>query len=67
MPSTPRPKGEARPATKAQQAALEAHPDAPEVPAGAALVDPPERGLWRALVDADGALVRIDGKPVRVP
>jgi len=67
MPSRPRPKGEARPATKAQQQALAEAEDAPDAPEGAALVDPPERGLWRALVDETGAVVEVDGKPVRVP
>lgn len=60
MPSPARRKGTAR-ASKGTEP--DHHLNAPD---GAVLTDPPEKGLWLALVDRNGRRVTQDGKYVRV-
>lgn len=63
MPSKPRAKGAAKPATKAAQEAVEGL----GLPAGASVGPAPAEGVWHRLLGPDGKPVEIDGNPVRVP
>jgi len=61
MPSKPRKRGTAGPA----KATVAPAPDL-NAPEGATVTEPPEKGLWLALVDAQGRVVKQDGLPIRL-